>query len=105
MAQSTSESIDLVSEELEQQTATSTDTEINTETATELPGETVPETELFQEVVYIQATELDEQLLAQSKVTNNLLGISIALQIFCLGLFFLVFFYKIIKNNVTDLYL
>lgn len=98
MVQGTSESIDEVLEELEQQTS------VSTEETTEFSSETVPGTELFSEVVYLQATEIDEQILAQSKVTNNLLGISIALQIFCLGLFFLVFFYKIIKNNVTDLY-
>ena len=99
MAQSTSESIDEVLEELEQQTL------VSTEETTEFSTETVSETELFNEVVYLQATEIDEQILAQSKVTNNLLGISIALQILCLGLFFIVFFIKIIKHNVTDLYL
>lgn len=94
----TSETFDV----LEQSTTASTETE--TETVTGLPAETVPETEAYQEVVYIQATELDEQLLAQSKVTNNLLGISIALQFFFFALFFFVFFYGIIKNNVTNLY-
>lgn len=40
-------------------------------------------------------------LLAQIKVTNGLLGVSIALQIFNFSLFIMVFFIKIIKNNVT----
>lgn len=46
----------------------------------------------------------DEQILAELKVTNGLLGFSIALNIFFLGLFFLVFFIKVIKNNVTNLF-
>ena len=57
---------------------------------------------VYQEIVV--SSEYDEQLLIQLQVTNNLLGISLALQIFFLGLFFLVFFIKIIKNNVTNLY-
>lgn len=98
MAQSTSESIDEVLEELEQETL------VSTEETTEFSTETVSETELFNEVVYLQATEIDEQILAQIKVSNNLLGISIAFQIFFLGLFFVVFFIKIIKNNIINFF-
>ena len=62
-------------------------------------GSTSPVTE----TVYVQSSEYEVQILQQIKVTNGLMGISIAFQIFFLALFFLVFFIKIIKNNVTNL--
>ena len=45
----------------------------------------------------------EDQILFELKVTNGLLGISLAMNIFFLGLFFFVFFLKVIKNNVTNL--
>lgn len=48
--------------------------------------------------------EYSEQILYEVQVTNALLGVSIALEIFFMALFFFVFFIKVIKNNVTNLF-
>lgn len=69
----------------------------------DIESELLPYTETVYETVYMTG-EYDEQILFELQVTNNLLGHMIALQIFFLGLFFLVFFIKIIKNNVTNLF-
>lgn len=105
----------------ETETIVETEPESNSETITEGNSESISESgsdssapesspsiesgdtgTVYQEIVV--SSEYDEQILVQLQVTNNLLGISLALQIFFLGLFFLVFFIKIIKNNVTNLY-
>lgn len=49
--------------------------------------------------VTIVDTGSDEVVL-QLQVISNLIGIQISLQVFFLGCFFMVFFYKIIKNNL-----
>lgn len=57
---------------------------------------------LFNSSVSSTSSDYDE-LLSKVEVTNSLLGISIALQIFFFAFVFMVFFIKIIKNNVTNL--
>lgn len=61
------------------------------------------ETEQGEDEIYSETSSgsLNEEILVQLQVTNNLLGIMVALHIFLLGFVFLVFFMKIIKNNVT----
>lgn len=49
------------------------------------------------------SSDYDADILYQLQVTNGLLGITIALKIILLALFIMVFFIKIIKNNVTNL--
>ena len=49
-----------------------------------------------------ESSDYDTDLLYQIQVTNNLLGISIGLQIIILTFFMMVFFIKVIKNNVTN---
>lgn len=68
-----------------------------TDTATDLPADEEQDTTSESVMSY------DDEVLLQLKVTNGLMGIQIALQIFFLALFFLVFFMRIIKNNVTNL--
>ena len=83
-----------------------------TEILEDVPSSQMPEdiesellsySETVYETVYMTG-EYDEQILLQLQVTNNLLGHFFALQIFLLALFFLVFFIKLLKNNVTNLY-
>lgn len=61
------------------------------------------ETETGDEAIFSETSSgaVDEDILIQLQVTNNLLGIMLALQIFLLGFVFFVFFMKVIKNNVT----
>lgn len=56
------------------------------------------ESEIYSET---SSGSLNEEILIQLQVTNNLLGNILALQIFLLGFGILVFFMKIIQNNVT----
>lgn len=51
----------------------------------------------------VVSSSCDEDILLQLQVTNNLLGIQLALNIFLLAFAFLKFVYKIIRNNVTNL--
>lgn len=74
-----------------------------TETPEDIESELLPYTETVYETVYMTG-EYDEQILFELQVTNSLLGQLIALQIFFLACFFLVFFIKLIKNNVTNLF-
>lgn len=56
------------------------------------------------DVMYSETGSYDADILYQLQVTNSLLGISIALDIFLLAFFILIFFIKVIKNNVTNLF-
>lgn len=59
--------------------------------------------EVTTEVVYMTG-EHDADILTQLQVTNNLLGIILALQVFLLAFTFLKFFIRVIKDNVTNLF-
>lgn len=57
-----------------------------------------------EEISYYSETSsstLDEEILLQIQVTNNLLGIMLALQIFMICFAIMRFFIRIIENNVT----
>lgn len=62
------------------------------------------EEEIEEENSYYMETSsgsLDEEILTQIQVTNNLLGIILAFQIFMFGFAIMKFFMRIIENNVT----
>lgn len=94
---------------------TEVSTEVSTEESTELPAEASTDLPLSESLIefltaqenqtaVVADTSLDEQILHELQVANNLMGINLALMIFFLGLFFLVFFIRIIKNNVTNFF-
>lgn len=93
------------------QSGSSTDTELledvpateTLENNTESSLVPLTESEVVTEVVYMTG-EYDADILTQLKVTNNLMGIMLALQIFLLAFIFLSFFIRIIKDNVTNLF-
>ena len=75
----------------------------DTETLENNTESLIPYTEVTQEVVYMTG-EHDADILTQLQVTNNLLGIILALQVFMLAFTFLKFFIRVIKDNVTNFF-
>lgn len=79
--------------------------ETGTEEATELsPGSDSGGAASFEAGVYTETGSCDDEILYQLKVTNNLLGVLIALNLLILSLFIFVFFLKVIRNNVTNIF-
>lgn len=52
--------------------------------------------------VTVESSDYEIELLSQIRVTNSLLGVEIALHVFMLAFAIMVFFIKVIKNNVTN---
>lgn len=65
-------------------------------------GETAPASS--ETVIYSETGSYDADILYQLRVTNSLLGVSIALNILFLAFFILIFFVRVIQHNVTNLF-
>lgn len=69
------------------------------DTEIQLPAEVVSD-----DVNVVNSTAFQEQLLQEIQVTNQLLGVNIALCLFILIFMLISFLYKLIKHNVTDFF-
>lgn len=64
----------------------------------------LPEEVVSDDLNAVDSTAFQEQLLQEIKVTNQLLGVNIALCFFIFIFMLILFLYKLIKHNVTDLF-
>ena len=64
----------------------------------------LPEEVVSDDLNAVDSTAFQEQLLQEIKVTNQLLGVNIALCFFIFIFMLISFLYKLIKHNVTDLF-
>lgn len=64
----------------------------------------LPEEVVSDDMNVEDSTAFQEQILQEIKVTNQLLGVNIAICLFILIFMLISFLYKLIKHNVTDLF-
>lgn len=64
----------------------------------------LPEEVVSDDMNVEDSTAFQEQILQEIKVTNQLLGVNIALCFFIFIFMLISFLYKLIKHNVTDLF-